>query len=308
MKVLITGAGGMVGRNISENSFFKQQDLLLPRSSELNLLDSIAVDIYIQEHIPDLIIHCAGKVGGIQANMMDPVGFLVDNLEMGNNIVLSAKKHRVSKLINMGSSCMYPRNINYGLTEDLILTGELEPTNEGYAIAKITTARLCEYISKTDEDLDYITLIPCNLYGRYDKFSERISHMIPAVIKKIYEAKNNNHSDVEIWGDGTARREFMYSGELADFCEYAVNNFERLPALLNVGLGYDYTINEYYDNIAKVIGYEGNFFHNLDRPVGMNRKLVSTKKLEDFGWKSKLSLEEGIERTFKYYINQVLNE
>lgn len=301
MKILITGSTGMVGRNILENKDISKFDLLTPNSKELNLLNYSAVDKYIKDNKPDFIVHTAGKVGGIQANIAHPVSFLVENLDMGRNIIMAAKSNDVKNLINLSSSCMYPRNANNPLNEDLILKGELEPTNEGYAIAKIMATRLCEYISKEDNSFNYKTIIPCNLYGRYDKFESKHSHMIPAVVKKIYDAKMKNLDQIDIWGDGIARREFMYAGDLADFIIYAITNFSKMPQNINAGLGHDYTINEYYQIIADVIGYEGEFIHDLSKPIGMKQKLIDDTKLKEFGWKYKTSLVEGIENTYEYY-------
>ena len=227
-KILITGSNGMVGRNIAEFEKSKDYILLTPTSSELNLLDRASVDSYIESNKPDIVIHCAGRVGGIQANMAHPVDFLVQNTQMGLNIIMSSYENGIKKFINMSSSCMYPREATNPLNEELILKGELEPTNEGYAIAKITTTRLCEYINRENGEFQYKTVIPCNLYGKYDKFDPKNSHMLPAVIRKIHEAKINNQEVLDIWGDGEARREFMYAEDLADFVYYAIENFEKI--------------------------------------------------------------------------------
>lgn len=301
LKILITGSNGMVGRNIVEFSKASEYTLLTPSSNELNLLDKISVDNYIRANKPDMIIHCAGIVGGIQANIAQPVKFLVDNTQMGINIIMAAREAEITKFINMSSSCMYPRHAQNPLAEELILQGELEPTNEGYAIAKITSTRLCEYIHREDSSYQYKTIIPCNLYGRYDKFDPKHSHMIPAVIKKIADAKNEGKKTIDIWGDGEARREFMYAEDLADFVFYAIENFDRMPQNINVGLGHDYTINEYYKAIAKIIGFDGEFIHDLSKPIGMKQKLIDDTKLREFGWHYKTSLEAGIAQTLDYY-------
>jgi nucleoside-diphosphate-sugar epimerase len=301
MKVLVTGSNGMVGRNVLEHKDISKFDILNPNSKELNLLNYSETEKYIKNYSPDFIVHAAGKVGGIQANMAHPVSFLIDNLDMGRNIIMAAKSNNVKNLINLSSSCMYPRDAKNPLSEKLILKGELEPTNEGYAIAKIMSTRLCEYINKEDNSFNYKTIIPCNLYGRFDKFEPAHSHMIPAVIKKIDDAKMKGFNEIDIWGDGTARREFMYAGDLADFIIYAISNFNRMPQNINVGLGHDYTINEYYQIISEVIGYQGEFKHDLTKPIGMKQKLIDDTKLRNFGWKYKTSLIEGIEKTFEYY-------
>lgn len=301
MTILITGARGMVGRNIAEHPQINHFKLLTPSRKELDLLNRKSVDDYLNIHNPDFIIHCAGTVGGIQANIAHPVNFLVDNLQIGVNIIMAAKEVGIKRLINMSSSCMYPRNAPNPLAEELILQGELEPTNEGYAIAKISATRLCEYIHRENQSFLYKTVIPCNLYGRYDKFDPKHSHMIPAVIKKISDAHKTGSNEIDIWGDGEARREFMYAGDLADFVAYAIEHFDQMPQNINVGLGHDYTINEYYQAIANVIGFKGTFVHDLSKPVGMRQKLIDATRLRAFGWQHQTSLEEGIQRTLHYY-------
>lgn len=203
---------------------------------------------------------------------------------------------------------MYPRNAENPLSEDLILKGELEPTNEGYAIAKAMTTRLCEYIMKEDLDKNYKTVIPCNLYGKYDKFDPKNSHMIPAVIRKIHEAKELGSAEIDVWGDGLARREFMYAADLANFIFYAIPNFKEMPQNINVGLGKDYSINEYYKSIANIIGFKGSFVHDLTKPIGMKQKLIDDTRLKTFGWSSKTSLQEGLMKTFEFYKKTLNNE
>ena len=301
-RVLLTGSTGMVGRNLLENTALKNYNFLTPNEAELNLFQYEAVDAYLKTNKPDMIIHAAGRVGGIQANIKYPVDFLVQNLDMGRNMIMAARANQIKKLLNFGSSCMYPRNAQNPLKEDQILQGELEPTNEGYALAKITIARLCDYVSREDDSFYYKTIVPCNLYGRYDKFSPENSHLIPAIIRKVYEAVKSGDHDVEIWGDGEARREFMYAGDLADCISQLIGNIKALPSVLNIGLGVDYTINQYYQTVAKVIGYKGTFKHDLNKPVGMARKLVDVSKLTSLGWQYKTSLESGIEKTVQYFI------
>ena len=305
-KIFLTGGTGMVGSNIREHSKSHKYTIFAPSSKEIDLTNYEQVNSYIAEVQPDIIVHSAGLVGGIQANIKNPVGFLVKNLQMGLNVILAAQQNNVKKLLNLASSCMYPRDMEIGLTEDMILKGELEPTNEGYALAKVVATRLCEYMNREDEKWQYKSAIPCNLYGKYDKFDPKHSHMVPAVIRKIYEAKENNINEVEIWGDGLSRREFMYAGDLADFVYYALDHFDEMPQNLNVGLGRDYTINEYYQVIAKVIGYEGTFTHDLSKPMGMKKKMIDNTQLTAFGWQPKTSLEEGIKQTLEYFKNTIL--
>lgn len=291
----------MVGRNIAEHPDAAGWNLLLPRRPELDLLDNAAVLAYVDRHHPDAIVHAAGRVGGIHANISHPVEFLVENTDMGRNVIMAAMQVGVPAVLNLGSSCMYPRDVDGLLREEMILTGELEPTNEGYAIGKIFAARLCDYIRRTRPELQYKTLIPSNLYGRYDKFDPRHSHLIPAIIHKVHEARRTGATEVEIWGDGTARREFLYAGDLADAIWRAIGDVESLPGYLNIGLGADYSVNEYYAAVAEVIGWGGRFVHDLSKPVGMRRKQVDVGRQTEWGWRPGHSLREGLAKTYQYY-------
>lgn len=291
----------MVGRNILEHPRAGQWTIAAPTSAELDLTDLGETRRFVADMRPDMVIHAAGRVGGIQANMAHPVDFLVTNIDLGRNVIMAAREAGVDKLLNLASSCMYPRNAANPLGEDLILKGELEPTNEGYALAKIFATRLCEYISRETPALHYKTMVPCNLYGRHDKFDPKHSHLIPAIIHKVHLAKIGNEAEVEIWGDGTARREFMYAGDLADAVITAAANFDALPALMNTGLGHDHSINEYYAAAAEVIGWQGKFVHDITKPVGMKQKLVDISRQRAWGWMPATGLREGIEKAYHYY-------
>lgn len=301
-KLLITGGSGMVGQNVLNHPLAKSWNILAPSSKELNLTNTIECEKYISEQMPDLIIHSAGKVGGIKANIIEPVQFLDKNIMIGRNVIMGARSAGVKSLINLASSCIYPRMAHNPINEDMILKGELEPTNEGYAIAKIFSTRLCEYIRREDPIYQYKTLIPCNLYGLYDKFDLNKSHLVPAIIHKIHQAKISNNPSVEIWGDGNARREFMYSADLADAIFHAAKNLNALPNNINIGVGTDYTINEYYKTIAEVLRWKGSFIHNLSKPVGMIKKLSDTTLQSNWGWKPKTSLKNGLIETYQYYL------
>lgn len=295
----------MVGKNLLEHSGIEAFEVLAPRSTELGLRDFVAIQVYLDKHHPDMVIHAAGKVSGIQANMREPVGFLLENLDMGRNIVLASRQAGVRRLINLGSSCMYPRTHSEPFSEELVLKGELEPTNEGYALPKVVTARLCEYISREDSSFQYKTLIPCNLYGRHDKFDTAHSHLIPAIIHKVHQAKLSGFDQVEIWGAGTARRELMYAGDIADVLARAIKEFGTLPTLMNVGLGHDYSINEYYQAIADVMGYRGALIHDLTKPVVMARKLVNIDRQRPWGWGAQHMLRSGTEKTYNFYLKGI---
>ena len=301
-KLLITGGSGMVGQNVLNHPLAKSWNILAPSSKELNLTNTIECEKYISKQMPDLIIHSAGKVGGIKANITEPVQFLDKNIMIGRNVIMGARSAGVKSLINLASSCIYPRMAHNPINEDMILKGELEPTNEGYAIAKIFSTRLCEYIRREDPIYQYKTLIPCNLYGLYDKFDLNKSHLVPAIIHKIHQAKISNNPSVEIWGDGNARREFMYSADLADAIFHAAKNLNALPNNINIGVGTDYTINEYYKTIAEVLRWKGSFIHNLSKPVGMIKKLSDTTLQSNWGWKPKTSLKNGLIETYQYYL------
>jgi GDP-L-fucose synthase len=305
MKILITGSNGMVGRNLLENVEITKHDILKPASSELNLLNFSDIHAYFKKTTPEMIIHCAGKVGGIQANMKDMYNFFTDNALMGINLIKAAKEYGIKKFLNLSSSCTYPRNYQNPLKEEYILQAELEPTNEGYAIAKLSILKMCEYVSKEYPEYQYKTFIPCNLYGRWDKFDEANSHMIPAVIKKIYNAVISELPEIEIWGDGTARREFMDASDLASCIANAIENFDDVPHIMNVGLGFDYSINEYYETIKKILGYKGSFTHNVSRPVGMKQKLLDTHLQTQWGWQPKITLEQGIKRTYQFFLEYI---
>lgn len=293
----------MVGRNLLSLCRNVGIDIVALGRSELDLLDFNQTQNVLKQLSPDLVIHAAGVVGGIQANIKNPVRFLSDNWAMGNNIVLAARSAGVARLLNLGSSCMYPRNSDDPLREDQVLSGTLEPTNEGYALAKCAVARLCEYVTRETPQYDYKTIIPCNLYGPFDKFDPGVSHLIPAIIHKLHVAKLRGETSVEIWGDGSARREFMFAGDLADAIVFAIANFSSMPSLLNIGLGDDFTVNEYYQVAADVVGYDGTFAHDISKPVGMKRKLLDVTKQTMLGWAPRTTLRDGIRETYDYYLS-----
>ena len=304
-RILLTGGNGMVGRNILSHTLSEKWSFFSPSSAELDLTNYDETLSYIDKTKPEIIIHAAGRVGGIQENINNPVDFLVTNLDIGRNVVMAARQSGVRKLLNLGSSCMYPRDMTSPLKEEMLLQGELEQTNEGYALAKIMVARLCEYICREDAMFQYKTMIPCNIYGRFDKFNPKRSHLIPAIINKLQQAIDNNDKEVEIWGDGKARREFMYADDFADAIIYALENFDSMPSIINIGMGYDYTINDYYLTIAKIMNFHGTFKHNLNKPVGMQQKLVSIERQIDWGWSPKTELEKGAKDAYHYYLNEV---
>ncbi len=302
MKVLLTGGHGMVGKAILAHPLSNQLHIDAPGRAELDLRRKDRVVHYLRERKPDLIIHAAGRVGGIKANIADPYAFLLENLEVGTNVIAAADEVGIQRLLNLGSSCIYPRDVEGLLTEDLILTGPLEPTNEGYALGKLAALKLCQFASAGGRERQYKTLIPCNLFGPHDKFDLDSAHLIPAVIHKIHRAKVERRPTVEIWGDGSARREFMYVGDLAQAVLKAALDFDRAPDLMNVGLGQDKSVLEYYEVIAEVVGWKGEFTFDLAKPAGMRRKVVDISRQTAWGWRASSSLEDGIKATYGFFL------
>ena len=299
--IFLTGGSGMVGRNIIKNFNGSDWEINAPDSLTLDLSDRSATFKYIKKLKPDIIIHAAGMVGGIEANMNNHALFLMSNLLLGQNVISAAKEINIKYILNISSSCIYPKDNNSSISENMLLNGYLEPTNEGYAMAKIAILKLCEYFSEENIGLEYKTIVPCNLYGRYDNFNPSTSHMLPSAICKIHKAILDKKDNVIIWGDGKAKREYMYAGDLADFILFALDNFDKIPSLLNVGSGKDRTINEYYNIVARVLGYKGKFTNNTTKPVGMKRKLLSIDKQVNIGWLPRTNLRQGIELAYNFY-------
>jgi GDP-L-fucose synthase len=300
--ILLFGGTGMVGHNVRDLAEARNLEIVAPTHREVDLLDGASVLAAVRRFAPAIVIHAAGRVGGIEANMRAPVAFLTDNWEMGRNVVTAAREAGVTRLINLGSSCMYPKDVARPLTEGDLLGGPLEPTNEGYAIAKTAVQRLAAYVGAEDSRFSYKTLIPCNLYGRYDAFDPARSHLAAAAIEKLHRAKTSGAATVDIWGDGTARREFLFAGDLADAILTAVDKFETLPPVMNVGAGVDRSVNDYYQAAAAAVGYAGSFRHDLAKPVGMMRKLMDVSLATAWGWRARTSLADGLAATYAYYL------
>lgn len=292
----------MVGRNILEHSLASGLDIHSPGRDELDLRNKVEVRKHLEKLAPDLIIHAAGRVGGIRANMTFPYEFLLENLEVGTNIISCAVEVGIPRLLNLASSCIYPKDVSGRLTEDLILSGRLEPTNEGYALAKIAGLRLCEFANMRTDKIQFKTLIPCNLYGPHDKFDLLSAHLIPAIIAKVHNAKLNREQTLEIWGDGSAKREFMYVEDLANVVLRGVRDYEQVPSLMNVGLGYDHSVLDYYRAVAEVVGWQGEFSFDLTKPTGMKRKLLNVDRQTAWGFLPAHNLSDGIRKTYEFYL------
>ena len=301
VKIYIAGHRGMVGSAVwraLENKGYK--NLLGKTSAELDLRNQQAVNDFFKQENPEVVIDAAAKVGGILANNDFPYQFLMENLQIQNNLIDGAYKTGVEKFIFLGSSCIYPKFASQPLKEEYLLTDSLEPTNEWYAIAKITGVKSCQAIRK-QYNKDYVSLMPTNLYGYFDNFDLKSSHVLPAMLRKFHEAKINNHSDVNLWGSGTPMREFLFVDDLAEAVVYALEN--KLPEYLyNVGSGQDITIKELAETIQKITGHQGNIIWDANKPDGTPRKLMDVSKMKDIGWEYSTELEDGIKKTYQWFL------
>ena len=305
-KIYIAGHRGMVGSAIWRTLIAKgYTNLIGATSSELDLRNQQAVRDFISATKPDVIIDAAARVGGILANNNYPYQFLMENMQIQNNLIDSALQEGVDKFIFLGSSCIYPRMAPQPLKEDYLLTSDLEPTNEWYAIAKITGVKTCQAIRK-QFDKDYVSLMPTNLYGTYDNFDLNTSHVLPAMMRKFHEAKVNNHAPVTLWGSGTPLREFLFVDDMAEAVVFALEN--TLPDYLyNIGTGVDLTIKELAETIQKITGHQGEIIWDATKPDGTPRKLMDISKMHDLGWKHKIDLEQGIQMTYDWFVKNVEN-
>ncbi|WP_299904183.1 NAD-dependent epimerase/dehydratase family protein [uncultured Paracoccus sp.] len=286
MRVLLTGGSGMLGQSLRRmaREIAPDLNLIAPSRADLPLTDRAAVARWFAENPVDAVIHAAARVGGIQANIADPVGFLSENLVMNEAVIMGAHQAGVGRLVFLGSSCMYPRDHRQPLIEEDVLAAPLEPTNEGYALSKITGARLCDYISRQVPGRAYRTLIPCNLFGTGDHFGSAASHLIAAIITKVVDARDAGADEVEIWGTGRARREFLDVDHLSRFILTRLPDLEALPGLLNIGAGRDHSVDDYYRMVAGLAGWQGRFAHDETKPEGMMAKLMSSAKAEAIGY------------------------
>jgi len=303
-KIYIAGHRGMVGSSVWRTLEKKGYTNLIGKSSkELDLRDQEAVLAFYHSEKPAVVIDAAAKVGGILANNSFPYQFLMENLQIQNNLIDNALKAGIEKFIFLGSSCIYPKFAPQPLKEEYLLTDALEPTNEWYAIAKITGVKACQAIRKQFKK-DYVSLMPTNLYGTHDNFDLESSHVFPAMIRKFHEAKNNNNSDVTLWGSGTPMREFLFVDDMAAAVVYALEN--ELPEYLyNIGSGKDITIKELAETIQKVVGHKGNIVWDAEKPDGTPRKLMDVSKMKEIGWQYTTELDEGVEKTYKWFLENI---
>ncbi|MDZ7611963.1 MAG: GDP-L-fucose synthase [Candidatus Moranbacteria bacterium] len=301
-KIYLPGHTGLVGSAIKrnlENHGYK--NLLCKTKEELDLMDEKAVEEFFRKEKPEYVFLAAAKVGGIKANNDFPADFIYQNLKIQNNIIHNAYKHGVKKLLFLGSSCIYPRECPQPIKEEYLMTGPLEQTNEPYAIAKIAGIKMCQAYNR-QHGTKFISVMPTNLYGPNDNFDLETSHVLPALIRRFHEAKENNQKEVTIWGTGKPKREFLYVDDLADACIFLMNNYQD-SQIVNIGTGEDLSIKELAETIKQIVGFQGKVVHDTSKPDGTPRKLLDVSKLHNLGWQHKTGLEEGIRRTYEWYRN-----
>ena len=303
-KIYIAGHRGMVGSAVWRSLEFKGYSNLIGKTSaELDLRNQQAVTDFYKKEQPEVVIDAAAKVGGILANNDFPYQFLMENMKIQNNLIDGAFKAGIEKFIFLGSSCIYPKFASQPLKEEYLLTDSLEPTNEWYAIAKITGVKACQAIRK-QYNKDYVSLMPTNLYGSFDNFDLQSSHVLPAMLRKFHEAKINNNSEVALWGSGTPMREFLFVDDMAEAVVFALEN--NLPEYLyNIGTGKDITIKELAETIQKAIGHQGKIIWDASKPDGTPRKLMDVSKMKEIGWEYTIELEEGVEKTYTWFLENI---
>ncbi len=298
-KILVTGVNGLIGKNLIRDPRSKNYIFIKPKKEILNLKNFNKTKKYLNRIKPDIILHLAAHVGGIQYNINNQKEMLIDNYEISKNLIKAASDLKIKKLINISSSCVYPKNKNNYKESDL-MKGEFENTNIGYAMAKAFATKYCEFIN-LESNFKYITLVPCNLFGMYEKTEKEKSHMMISAIKKISNAKNYSQKLVKIWGSGNNKREYMYVEDFVDFLYFTLKNFKKIPNIINVGTGIDLKIKDYYYLISKVLKHNIVLISEKNKPEGQKQKLLNISLLKKLGWKPKIGLKVGIKRTYNYF-------
>jgi len=303
-KIYVAGHRGLVGSAIVRKlTSLGYKNIVTRTSEELNLIRQADVDTFFSMERPDYVFLAAAKVGGIMANATYPGEFLYDNLMIQSNVIEASHRYDVKKLLFLGSTCIYPKMASQPLKEEYLLTGELEPTNEPYALAKIAGIKLCSAYNK-QYGTNYMSVMPTNLYGPQDNFDLEKSHVLPALIRKIHEAKVNAEPTVSVWGTGTPLREFLYVDDLADACVYLMERYDvqDIGEFVNIGTGEEVSIRELAEKLSQVIGFKGELLFDKTKPDGTPRKVTDVAKLQGLGWKSKIALEEGITNAYEWYV------
>jgi len=304
-KILILGSTGMVGSSIVRR--LKSDgciNLLTPNRATLNLTNQNEVETYFKENKPKYVFLCSGRVGGIYANSTFPVEFLYENMMMELNVIKSAYDNGVEKLLFTGSSCIFPKVCDQPIKEEALLSSALEPTNEGYAIAKIAGIKLCQAYNK-EYGSNFISVLPCSLFGVGDNFDLNNSHLMPALMRKMHNAKMNNSKTVEIWGSGKPMREFLYIDDAVDAIMFLMETYNS-NEIINIGAGVDRTISDIAEIIKHVVGFKGEFVYNPEKPDGVFRKVIDISKLENLGWSPKVKFEDGLKRMYDYFLEDAI--
>ena len=317
IKIYIAGHNGMVGKSI--HNYLKKNNIgfiITASKKKLNLENSIKVDKFIKKNKPDVIINCAGKVGGILANNKFPTEFLHENIQIQTNLIKSSYFNNIEHFINLGSSCIYPKNSKQPIKESYLLTGSLEKTNEAYALAKIVGLKMCEFYN-SQYNKSYLTLMPCNLYGPNDNFDSKKSHFLPALIKKIIENKKEDKKFIDIWGTGKPKREVMHVDDLASAIGFIlkkkIKNDKKLlklikkSSVINVGSGTEYSVANFAKIICMILNNKNKLSFNQDYPDGTMRKILDSTLMKSLGWKPKIKIKDGINETIKWYEKNYLN-
>lgn len=309
-KIYVAGHGGLVGsalmRRLKTEGY---SNIIFRTREEFDLINQQATEDFFKTEKPEYVFMAAAKVGGIAANNAYPAQFIYENLQVQNNIIHYSYLNNVKKLLFLGSSCIYPRLCPQPMTEDYLMTGPLEPTNEPYALAKIAGIKMCQSYNR-QFSTNFISVMPTNLYGPNDNFDLNSAHVLPSLLRRFHEAKVNNLSEVIVWGSGEARREFLYVDDMADGCVFLMNNFnptkeqnEKGGIYYNLGTGEDVSIRELAESIKKIVGFEGNIKWDATKPDGMPRKLLDVSKMRNLGWRSSIKLEDGIRKLYDWYQN-----
>ncbi len=299
-KIYVAGHRGMVGSAIMKN--LKQRgftNIVVRNSMELDLRCQDRVSMFFKDEKPEYVILAAGKVGGIGANIESPGDFLYDNVMIFSNIIHQSHIHSVKKILVIGSSCIYPRESMQPMKEEYLMDGKLEPTNEGFAISKIVALKMGEYY-RAQYGLNAISVMPCNLYGDNDSFDPAHSHVLSATVKKIVDAIDEGKTEIPMWGSGQARREFMNVDDMAECCLFMMDNYEQ-SGFINIGVGYDISIKELTEMVARIAGYKGTFIWDATRPDGMLKKCLDITRMRELGFEPKITLENGVAQMIKYY-------
>lgn len=301
-KIYVAGHTGLVGQNlVIELKERGYTNLLLANHSTLDLTDQKATSEFIEKEKPDVIFVCAARVGGINANALYPAEFIHTNLTISTNLVHAAHVNKIKKLVYLGSSCVYPKLSKQPIKEEYLLTGELESTNEAYAVAKIAGLKMCEFYNRQYGD-NFISVMPCNLYGEFDNFDTLAGHVLPALINKFLNAKENKLQEVIIWGDGSPKREFLFARDLASALILIANRYNR-PEPINIGSGDEVSITDLVVMIRDIVGYKHSIRFDKTMPNGTPRKILDGTKMKRLKWKASTKLREGIERTIKWYLS-----